>query len=451
MLYRFKINVILRVGLLLLFTGGLVLSLHYNLYLTAVFTAILLASTVGNLFYYVDQTNRDLAHFFASIKHNDFTTTTSGGHRGRSFAHLHQQINAIHRKFQDIRAEKESNHQFLQTIVENIEIGLLVVDRERKVVLMNKFLKKLLHKSFLLQLDALEQIDAKLWETISNLQAGDRDLLELNLEEESLRLSVQRVDFQLRQEPYQLYTFQNIKSELEQQEIMSWQKLIRILTHEIMNSVAPIASLSATMKDFLHNGQEMEEEDVDQIRNALEVIHRRSDGLLSFTETYRRLTRLPPPKFEGVDGRQLVEELHTLFKADLEEAGIQFKVLLPPNKLLFRADPALLEQVLINLLRNAIDAVREEPQPRIRISLARTAANRVQITVVDNGKGIDAETLEQIFVPFYTTKEQGSGIGLSLSRQIMRLHKGRISVQSEVGEGTKFVLTLQDESGLSPR
>lgn len=442
MIYEFRFNIILRTIILLTLVAGLVLSFSRGFYLTTAFVGVVLAIVVVNLIYYVNQTNRDLANFFASITYNDFTTTASAGHKGRSFGELHRQFNFINKKFQDVRAEKEANHQFLHTIIEHINIGLLGLDDKNEVILMNKALQGLLHKSYLIELDGLRQVDEQLWKVVCDLKPNERELIKINIDNRLLQLAVQCIELTLNKKNFRLFSFQNIQTELEQQEMTAWQKLIRILTHEIMNSVAPIASLSSTLHDFMANNSSLEEEDVDQIKNSLSVIQRRSEGLLNFTETYRSLTRIPPPKFQLLDGRELIEEIHTLFSPKIEETGIHFELAFPPTDVTFQGDPALLEQVLINLVKNAIDAVSSRPEPHIKIILQKMANGRVFIQVGDNGCGIEKENLEQIFVPFYTTKDHGSGIGLSLSRQIMRLHKGNIEVQSVVGEGTVVTLTL---------
>ena len=444
MVYEFRINIILRVLVLLLLVAGGVYSFSQQAFLTTGFLGILLAMAVVNIIHYVNQTNRDLANFFASIQYDDFTTTGSAGHKGSSFGELHKQFNFINKKFQEIRAEKEANHQFLQTIVEHIDIGLLGVRDNGEINLMNKALQAMLHKSYLINLDALEKVDLRLWEIVRNLRPGERELIKINIDNQLQQLAIQCIELTLNREHFRLFSFQNIQSELEQQEMAAWQKLIRILTHEIMNSVAPIASLSSTMHDFLaaqKNGH-LEAGDLEQVTHSLSVIRRRSEGLLDFTETYRSLTRIPPPKFQLLDARALIGEVHTLFQPELEEHGITCSADFQPDDITFQGDPALLEQVLINLVKNAMDAVRDREQPTIRIFVQKLANGKVVIQVVDNGSGIAPEQLEQIFVPFYTTKESGSGIGLSLSRQIMRLHKGNIEVQSVVGEGTAVKLTL---------
>jgi two-component system nitrogen regulation sensor histidine kinase NtrY len=277
---------------------------------------------------------------------------------------------------------------------------------------------------------------------VNALQPGDPELVKVNIQNKLLQLSIQAVDLKLQDVSFRLYTFQNIQNELEAKELDAWQKLIRILTHEIMNSVAPISSLSSTLKDMLADSSLSQEEKLEHAQKSMEVIQKRSEGLLDFTETYRTLTRIPPPKFQRLDLVQLADQVITLMESDLQKFQIELQKDLPPTPLLFDGDPHLLEQVLINLLKNAIDAVREVPQPIIKLSVGRTPAAKVSVEIADNGPGISEEMLDQVFVPFFTTKEEGSGIGLSLSRQIIRMHKGQIEMQSAEGEGTLVKISL---------
>ena len=291
-------------------------------------------------------------------------------------------------------------------------------------------------------MDGLKSIDNQLYETVKTLKPGERELLKLNIKNKIVQLAVQSIDLTLNRESFRLISFQDIQSELEEQELVAWQKLIRILTHEIMNSVAPIASLSSTIKDVIAANGTIGPEMMAQIKSSVGVIQKRSEGLLDFTETYRSLTRIPPPKFQLVDGKSLLEETFTLFKSDLETHQIQLNLNLPKGEVTFYGDPNLLEQVLINLVKNAMDAVKGMENSKIDIFLQMSPSHKIIIQIIDNGPGISAEMMEEIFVPFFTTKKEGSGIGLSLSRQIMQLHKGSIDIQSVEGEGTRVMLTI---------
>ncbi|MEL6656355.1 MAG: ATP-binding protein [Bacteroidota bacterium] len=435
MLYRFRTILIIRVLLLTLGLFGMVYTWDSN-GLLAVLSAILALGMIASIFYLVDQTNRDLVGFLTSIKYNDFTATSSAAHRGETFGELYDAFNLINRKFQEVRADKEANHQFLQTIVEQIEVGLLCYNEAGEVRLMNKALQRMLHKSFLLHLDGLEQVDQKLLEAIKASREGKRDLVKITVENRLLQLAVLTSELRLQDERLFLVSIKNIQNELEEQELVAWQKLIRILTHEIMNSVAPITSLSGTIDAMLADEEVPSPSTLKDIRQSVQVIQRRGEGLLAFTETYRSLTRIPPPKFREVSANELMEQVMTLFQPKIDELGIKLHLHRSPADVILQADPHLLEQVVINLTKNAIDALTDQADGVIHLHVNRNKQGQTILQVADNGPGIPAEQLEQIFVPFFTTKPTGSGIGLSLSRQIMRMHKGTIELQSVEGEGT---------------
>ncbi|MEO1260133.1 MAG: ATP-binding protein [Bacteroidota bacterium] len=445
MFKSFRVNITFRIISLI----ALVLALVYcvtqtEYYITMFILFVILILTVVDMVRYVDQSNRDFTAFLLGIKYDDFSATYSGHHKGKTFGEMYEAFNDINRKFLNIRAEKEANHQYLQTIVESVDVGLLCIDEKGGIFMMNKALQKLLSKPYLVHLDALEQVDEKLLEVVKQLKTGEREMVKVSLDNKTMQLALQTNEFALRNQKLKLVSFQNISGELEEQELEAWQKLIRILRHEIMNSITPIVSLTATIDNMLSNSPHgaVTQEQSEDIRAAIGAIRNRSEGLMHFTETYRNLTRLPPPKFQLVDANDLIERIRVLFRPVFEKNRIQFNAQLSQSPVIFQADVELMEQVIINLLKNAIDVVKEMDGPMITISTQRTKQGKALIKVADNGKGIEPEMLEQIFVPFYTTKAEGSGIGLSLSRQIMGVHKGRISVQSVVGEGTVFTLQI---------
>ncbi len=445
MFKSFRLNISFRIVTLIV----LVLLLVYcvtqtEYYITMFILFVVLVLTAVDMVRYVDQSNRDFTAFLLGIKYDDFSATYSGHHKGKTFGEMYEAFNDINRKFLNIRAEKEANHQYLQTIVEAVSVGLLCFDEQGNIVMLNKALQKLLNKPYLVHVDALEQVDSQLLEAVKKIKTGERDMVKVSLENKTMQLALQATEFSLREQKLKLVSFQNIQGELEEQELEAWQKLIRILRHEIMNSITPIVSLTSTIDTMLANSPHgtIDKEQSEDIRAAIRAIRNRSEGLMHFTETYRNLTRLPPPKFQLVDAGDLIERIRVLFQPVIAKNAVQFNIQLSQSPVIFQADVELIEQVIINLLKNAIDAVKKVENPTISISSYRTKEGKAIIKVADNGSGIEKEMIEQIFVPFYTTKEEGSGIGLSLSRQIMRVHKGRISVQSVVGEGTVFTLRI---------
>lgn len=440
----FRINVALRILLLVVLVLLLVYSyVQTRFYITMMVLLLGIAGVFWSLLNYVDRSNRDMTNFLQGLKFGDFTAVYSGRQKGESFVKLYGAIGEVNQKFQDMAEEKEINHLYLQTIVESVNVGLLCIDQEGGIFLMNKAMKDLLKKPFLHHAEVLGESQPILYRMIESMQSGDREVVKISVQNQLLQLSVQVTEFKIQGNYYKLVALQNIQQELEEQELEAWQKLIRILTHEIMNSVAPIVSLTASMEAlFAEERRALSAEEQEDIRQAIGAIQRRSAGLLQFTEAYRNLTRIPTPKFTQVEVASLLEAIATLFRSDLEGEGINFQLELPAQSLSFQADPSLLEQVLINLLKNAIDAVAGQENPQILLRAARNTEQKVMIQVIDNGSGIEPEKIEQIFIPFFTTKNKGTGIGLSLSRQIVRQHKGNLSVQSKPGEGSIFTLSI---------
>jgi len=310
----------------------------------------------------------------------------------------------------------------------------------------NKAAKELFQRPLLTSINSLEIVSPEVVNRIQLMESGERDMLKVQIGGQLQQLSVLTTTFKLQDQDYKLVSFQDIKNELEEKEVESWQKLIRVLTHEIKNSVIPISTLSDVILQMIKAGDEkpdlskLDEESVEDLVGGLETIEARSKGLANFVKTYDQLTKLPKPEFEEVKVLPMIERLQNLFKVDLEHRHIRMH-LHCPDDLRIQADPNLVDQILINLVKNAMEALEGTSNASIRITALRQEQN-ILLTVKDNGPGIPEEILENIFVPFYTTKESGSGIGLSLSRQIMRLHKGNIMVQSAVGEGTSFTLSF---------
>lgn len=410
------------------------------MYVVTFLTGLAVIGLVVEMIHYIDRTNRDIASFLLSMRHDDFSTSFNSTRMGRSFRELYGSFNEITEVFQRIRAEKETNFQYLQTVVKHVNVGLLCFEENGEVQLMNRTLQQLLNKPYLTHIHALEKIAPELLEGVRTLQPGERELVKVTLQGEVHQLAMRAVEFKLQDTPYKLISMQDIQGELEVNELEAWQKLIRILTHEIMNSVSPIVSLTATIQDMLEDDV-ADSESITDMRDAVGAINKRSQGLLHFTEAYRDLTRVPAPQLQAISVTKLLESLEVLFRSQLEEKGVKMTLQLPAKDFSFQADLELLEQVLINLIKNALDALQGLPLATVSLAAQMNEQGKTQFTVSDNGPGISPELLEQIFVPFFTTKGTGSGIGLSLSRQIMRRHRGSLSVQSVPGR-TTFTVQL---------
>lgn len=443
MLRQFKTKILIHVLLI----AGFVMGSVYSWYNTdsvglTVLSGLGAVAAIVSLFYLVEKTNSEIANFLLNIKYDDYTATYTSQEPDQSFKKLYGAFNVITDKFRDIRQEKEAQFQYLQAIVEHVDTGLICFDKEGQTLLMNRSLQRLLHKSYFPDLRSVERFNQALFDAMEDLQPGERQLVKLVVNNQMLQLAVRTTILKLKNGEYHLYSIQNISAELEEQEVHSWQKLIRILTHEIMNSVTPVTSLAATASEMVSKFSTFDVDAADDIRTAVNAIKKRSEGLLHFTETYRQLTRIPEPKFQAVNPEDLLDGVCTLYKPMFMEKGITVEKKYPATQLSIQADPELLEQVLINLVKNAIEAVEGLDKPGITLGVAKDLEGVVVIQVADNGAGVPEDLQEQIFMPFFTTKNDGTGIGLSLCRQIVQLHKGSLSVVSAANEGAVFLIRL---------
>ena len=447
---RFRFHIIGRIFILSVFIYAfLFLLIHTSLYATTIFIGLCVLYIVYSLIRYVEKSNRNLVRFFTSIRHSDFSQTFSVDGSDKPFEELHAAFNSIMEVIHRERDEKESQRHYLETIVQHVGIGLISYQPDGTVVLINTAAKRLLGVSSLKSVQLLDSFSPELAETLMHLDPGDKKIVKVSDNNEILQLAVYATEYILRENRYTLVSIQNIQNELEEQEMKAWQNLIRVLTHEIMNSVTPIASLAATANSLLidvktpeNNEAEDSETDetIDDIKNAVDTIQKRSEGLLHFVENYRNLTRVPIPDFKVVAVTELFANVHNLMKSRIAENHIEFIVSVDPESLELTADTELIEQVLINLLKNAIEAVRGRKGSCIKLEAKIDARGRNAVYVSDNGPGIVAEAIDKVFIPFFTTKQDGSGIGLSLSRQIMRLHGGSITVHSDPNVETVFTL-----------
>lgn len=441
-------QVVLRVLLLLasLIAISLIWSREGYMITTIVLLIFVLLQT-ASLILFLEKTNSRLARFLASIRHSDFSSSFTDESLGKSFAELNHEFNQVIEAFKTNRAEKEEHFNYLLTVVQHVSIGIIVFRRDGKVDVFNNAIKKMLRLNHLRSIQELGAVKDDLPEMLLRMQAGDKLLVKVFLQDELIQLSINATEFRMRGETYVLVSLQNIHPELEDKEIESWQRLIRVLTHEIMNSITPISSLTATIQEMITDPetgesrlQQLDNEDIESITAAVETIGSRSRGLLNFVEVYRNLTRIPKPNFRYFPVKELFVRATELLKPKLELHHIQCKWQVFPDDLMVLADPDLVDQVIINLMLNAIDAVKTRQNPQISIVASQNVNNRITIDIADNGHGIKPDLMDKIFMPFFTSKKEGSGIGLSLSRQIMQMHKGAISVKSKPEEGTIFTL-----------
>lgn len=442
------VRVILLIGTIFLLTH-----LYYNdsYDLTKLLVMGMIGYQVYALFSHLDKSNREIANFLSSIQYDDFSNTYTYRKTGGSIDLLYEQFNNVMKKFRDIRAEKEAQYTYLKTIVQHVGIGIITFDKSGEIQILNTAARQLLQIGQIKNISNLKSISQVLVDGFFMLKTGGRDLIKIERNGEEVQLAIYAIELTMRGEEFKLISLQNIKSELEEKEMEAWQNLIRVLTHEIMNSVTPISSLAGTVESELglqlKNDDEVNhipKEEIEDLYLAVQTIHRRSDSLIKFVSDFRNLTRLPLPKLAPTKVRDLLDHVLMLLKFEIETADIKLTYKVEPKNLEVMVDKEQIEQVLINLVKNAVQALDEneemEKEKILKISATGTDSNGVAISITDNGSGIEEDALKKIFIPFFTTKKNGSGIGLSLSKQIMRQHKGSISVKSVLNQGTEFVL-----------
>lgn len=386
----------------------------------------------------------ELNQFVESAHYRDFSRYFDVKHAPVEIQPLRQGFNDINTTFKAISKEKETQYQYLQKILELVDTGILSYSEETgEIVWMNEALKRMLQLPYLKTIHSLERRDEELYKEILSVKPGEGRIATAHPERTSFKILLSATAFQTDGKIYKLIAFQNVNEALDETESKAWQKLLSVLTHEIMNSVAPISSLAETLKHRLQQSVSLlnnESGSVDDLELGIETIKRRSESLLKFAETYRSLNKITTLNLTRVYVRDIFENLLQLMLPTLEQKNIDVETILKDPDLMIECDTSLLEQVMINLLVNAIDAVKEKPEPTIILSGYVAGNRKTIIKITDNGNGMSPEVTDKIFIPFFSTKKTGSGIGLSLCKQIMMLHKGNIQVQSEEGIGTAFLL-----------
>jgi len=395
------------------------------------------------LYRYHFKGKKELDQFVESVRYRDFSRHFSVKKAPLELRALRESFNQITDAFKEISKEKETSFQYLQKILELVNTGIISFNIENgEIIWMNDALKKMLRLPYLKHIYSLANRDKGLYDEIISLKPTESKIAVVHLENHSFKILISGTAFQTEGNRFMLIAFQNINEALDETESKAWKKLLSVMTHEIMNSVAPISSLADTLKGRLQLAIPHLEDTggtVHDLEVGIDTIKRRSEGLLKFAETYRNLNKIIKPNVKKVLVRDLFENLYQLMEPTLDKKNIEMDIVLKDTGLSVEVDPSLIEQVLINLVVNAIEALKDRQNAMIVLS-ATSNNNKVAIKVADNGSGIPDDILENIFIPFFSTKKTGSGIGLSLCKQIMMLHKGNIIVHSVPGQGTAFTL-----------
>lgn len=442
-------NIILRVALIVLFSVllGYVVFIDQS-YRIPVLCFLAIVIVTISLVSYLNTTNRNIRFFFDSVRNDDSSLLFPTNLQNKTFNELHSSMNRVNQQIKDLKIENRSQEQYFQILLEHTATGIITYDQKGFIMLANSSAKKLLSAEVLTHLQQIEHIDRKLFQTIKSIKPSERRLIAFASGEGEIQLSLKASSFKTNDVEMIILSIQDIKNELEEKELESWMKLIRVLTHEIMNTITPITSLSESLSGiYCRDGEPIKPEEVNSktIATTLQglcVIREQGKGLKSFVESYRKLTRIPEPERKRFMVRDLLNRVEVLYHSFDNSNNTELKISVKDQNLEIFADQNLISQVLINLVKNALEANEDNPVGTITIMADVDNNHHPQISVIDNGPGITEESLDKIFIPFFTTRQKGSGIGLSISKQIMRIHGGNLKVRSIPGKETVFCMSF---------
>jgi two-component system, NtrC family, nitrogen regulation sensor histidine kinase NtrY len=431
------------------FTGCLTGYLFFNspYWMAGIWTALATVALFYETVRFVDQSERKLAAFLQSLNQNDFSVTFSENKRSDDYD-LHVAFNQLNETYKGLRSDRESQHQLLKIVVEHAAVPLICFDETNsEIFLVNNAVKELFQIPFLQKVTSLARVDPTLPEYLADIKDGEKSTLRLNLNAKITFLSVLSRHILFNEKKLKLIAFHDVSSELAMKEAETWQKLLRVLTHEISNSAIPLSTLSSYIREMLEEAQNSDRTLTDDERTdlmeSLKTIDHRSQSLKEFVQNFRTVNTIPEPKLNKVALSELVKEATHLFTKEFQKENIFLQTFDLNEPVLVYADRNLTMQVLINLLKNAVEAMCNYKEDKyIKVSWEKIGTRYINLYVADTGCGIPEENLEQIFIPFFSTKKSGSGIGLSISQQIMQRQKGDISVRSTLGKGCAFTMTF---------
>jgi len=407
-------------------------------YTYAVLIFLLLACLAYSIYQQIHFLSQQVVEFSEAVKYHDFTRRFVVKNAKSTEGRLFTSFNQINDTYKEISMDKEIQHQYLDKVINMLNSAIIFYQLDSgKVMWVNDAFKQLFHMPHLGNISALKKKHEELYEKTMRLDVGQQQMESVQSKKGKIKLLIQSSSFETQDAVFRIVVYQNINEAMDETETKAWQKLLRVLTHEIMNSIAPISSLAETLNGRLNHfrGQE----DIEDLKVGISTIQRRSQGLLHFAKSYRMINKVDEPSLVPISAAQLFEHIYQLLEPTILQKNVDVDIILKNTRLILHADVNLIEQVIINLMLNAIDAVKLNDNPYISLS-AIEADGKIQVRIEDNGIGIPSDLQEQIFTPFFTTKKTGTGVGLTLSKQIMLLHKGTIFVNSEEGKGSVFIL-----------
>jgi two-component system nitrogen regulation sensor histidine kinase NtrY len=397
----------------------------------------------------LNSTNKKIRLFFDAISNDDSNLHFPVDKKNRSFRELYKSMNRVNQQIQQLKIENSQQEQFFRILLEHLATGIITYNNKGFIQHANSSAKSLLSVDVLTHLQQIERIDPKLFQSINSIKPNERRLIAANSEHGEIQLSLKAASFRTNDDEFVILSIQDIKNELDEKELESWMKLIRVLMHEIMNSITPITSLSESLS-HIYNAEghpvkpdQVTDKTIATTLQGLNVIREQGKGLMTFVESYRKLTRLPEPDKKLFKVADLLSRVKILYNSLEKGSGIDLSFSLKNPDISIFADENLISHVLINLIKNALEANEGNSDCKIRIEAGIDNDNHPEICVIDNGPGISEENIEEIFIPFFTTRQKGSGIGLSVSKQIMRLHGGNLKVKSIPNKETIFCLSFQ--------
>jgi two-component system, NtrC family, nitrogen regulation sensor histidine kinase NtrY len=437
----FRAGVALRAAMLFLTIAAAAwMIVNTQWYVTiALFLAAAFGETV-TLIRFSTQSSREIARFLDALSVDDlsqsFVRLTSDGAHGE----LGNAMERVLARLRASRSERDEQAHYLQTLVNHVPVALLSLDEHGAVKLLNMAARRLFESS-LTHSGQLARYGEPFAVSLESLSPGSTAILRMERSAGTLLLKAAATEIGARGMRWRLISLQNIENEMSAQELEAWQTVIRVMAHEVMNSLTPVSSLAATAHGLVRDVLEQLPADdpravqLGDARDALEAVARRSEGLLHFVRSHRRLTKPLAAHMEVTPVQRLFARIQRLLASDLADRDIRMTTRVEPETLELAMDTELLDQAIINLVRNALEALRDTPSAHITLSACREPDGRIAIAVSDNGPGIPPDQREKVFVPFFTTKRQGSGIGLTLVRQIAAAHGAAIDVSETPGGG----------------